>query len=126
MTQWSFDSNILIDSLHGHAMARDEIVRAGPSAISRVTWIEVMSKGDEAALASAEILLRVFDIDEVDDAVSRRAAALRRQRPRLKLADSVILASAQVHGRVLITRNHKDFPVDLPGIYIPYTVSKVG
>lgn len=122
MTDCSFDSNVIIDSLNGNAMARDEIKRAGQSWISRVTWIEVMSKGDAAALRACEDFLKIFHVDEVDDPICRRAAALRRERPRLKLPDSVILASAQVHGRILITRNTKDFPANMPGIRIPYTL----
>lgn len=121
MTECSFDSNIIIDSLNGHPAARDEIKQAGPAWISRLTWIEVMSKGNTAALRVFEDFLGIFHIDEVDDTICRHAAALRRQRS-LKLPDAVILASAQVHGRILITRNTKDFPAELPGIRIPYTL----
>lgn len=122
MTVYSFDSNVIIDSLNGNEDARTEIKRAGRSWISRLTWIEVMSKGDVPALRAFEEFLRIFQIDEVDDDISRRAAALRRERPRLKLPDSVILASAQVHGRVLVTRNTRDFPADMPGVRVPYTL----
>lgn len=122
MTECSFDSNVIIDSLNGNAAARDEIKRAGQSWISRLTWIEVMSKGNTAALRICEDFLRIFLIDEVDDAVCRRAAMLRRERAKLKLPDAVILASAQVHGRILVTRNTKDFPANMPGIRVPYTL----
>jgi predicted nucleic acid-binding protein len=33
----------------------------------------------------------------------------------------MILATAQVHGAILVTRNTKDFPARMPGIRIPYT-----
>jgi predicted nucleic acid-binding protein len=36
--------------------------------------------------------------------------------------DAIILASALTRGRVLITRNTKDFPAEMPGIRIPYTL----
>jgi predicted nucleic acid-binding protein len=49
-----------------------------------------------------------------------RAAALRRERPRLKSPDAVILATAQLRSRVLVTRNTKDFPAQLPGVRVPY------
>ena len=122
MTGWSFDSNVIIDSLNGNEAARAEIKRAGPSSISRLTWIEVMSKGNDAALRTFEQFLTIFQIDEVDTDICRRAAALRRERPRLKLPDAVILASAQVNGRTLVTRNTKDFPAEMPGIRVPYTL----
>jgi predicted nucleic acid-binding protein len=51
-----------------------------------------------------------------------RAAALRRERPRLKLPDAIILATAQTRGRVLVTRNTKDFPAEMPGIRVPYVL----
>jgi predicted nucleic acid-binding protein len=123
---FTFDSNIIIDALAGFGQARDEIDRAtdfGSRAwISRVVWIEVMSKGEGDGLRRAETLLSGFGIDEVDAEIGRRAAALRRERPGLKAMDAIILATAQTRGRVLITRNTKDFPAAMPGIRVPYTL----
>src|SRR3546814_2328954 len=53
-------------------------------------------------------------LDEIDDEIAHRAAALRRERPRLKSPDAIILATAQIRGRVLVTRNTKDFPASMP------------
>jgi predicted nucleic acid-binding protein len=123
---FSFDSNIIIDALAGYDLARMEIDRAtdfGSRAwISRVVWIEVMSKGEGDGLMRAETLLSGFDVDEVDAEIGRRAAALRRERGRLKAMDAIILATAQSRGRVLITRNIKDFLAEMPGIRVPYTL----
>ena len=85
-----------------------------------MAWIEVLSKGDERMVQGALAFLSRFGLDEIDDEVSRRAAALRRERPRLKSPDAIILATAQIRGRVLITRNTKDFPAAMPGIRVPY------
>ena len=124
MSGFTFDSNIVIDALAGFEQARAEIDRAtdfGSRAwISRVVWIEVMSKGEGDSLKRAEVLLSGFGIDEVDAEIGRRAAALRRERVRLKAMDAIILATAQTRGRVLITRNIKDFPAEMPGIRVPY------
>jgi predicted nucleic acid-binding protein len=121
---YSFDSNIIIDALAGYLPARAEIDRAtdfGSRAwISRIVWIEVMSKGEGEGLRRAEILLSGFDVDEVDAEIGRRAAALRRERQRLKAMDAIILATAQTRGRVLVTRNIRDFPAEMPGIRVPY------
>ena len=124
MSGFTFDSNIVIDALAGFGPARDEIDRAtdlGSRAwISRAVWIEVMSKGEGEGLRRAESLLSGFGIDEIDEEIASRAAALRRERPRLKAMDAIILATALTRGRVLITRNTKDFPANMPGIRVPY------
>jgi predicted nucleic acid-binding protein len=36
--------------------------------------------------------------------------------------DAYILATAQVNGAILITRNTRDFPVNMPGIRVPYVL----
>jgi len=85
-----------------------------------MAWIEVLSKGDEAVIRGALAFLSHFALDEIDDEIALRAAALRRERPRLKSPDAIILASAQIRGRVLVTRNIKDFPAAMPGVRVPY------
>lgn len=120
MSGYSFDSNILIDALNGVPEAHAEIARVDRPCISRVSWIEVLSKERGATLRVIENFLGGFAIDELDARIASHAAALRRERPRLKLADSVILATAQVNHRILVTRNIKDFPAAMPGIRVPY------
>jgi len=126
MSGYSLDTNILIDALLDHAPAQLELRRIAESGarmwISRIVWIEVLSKGDEALVREMARFLGQFGLDELDDEISHRAAALRRQRPRLKAPDAIILATAQTRGRVLITRNTKDFPAEMPGIRVPYTL----
>ena len=124
MSGFSFDSNIIIDALAGYGPARVEIDRAtdfdSRAWISRAVWIEVMSKGEGEGLKRAEAFLSGFQIDEVDAEIGRRAAALRRDRKSFKAMDAIILATAQARGRVLVTRNIKDFPAEMPGIRVPY------
>ncbi len=124
MSGFSFDSNIIIDALAGYGPARAEIDRAtdfdSRAWISRAVWIEVMSKGEGEGLKRAEAFLSGFQIDEVDAEIGRRAAALRRDRKSFKAMDAIILATAQARGRVLVTRNIKDFPAEMPGIRVPY------
>jgi predicted nucleic acid-binding protein len=123
---FAFDSNIVIDALSGFPPARLEIHRAvenGSRAwVSRMVWVEVLSKGSPERLKDAEAFLSGFSVDEIDAEIANRAAALRRERPRLKSPDAIILATAQTRGRVLITRNTKDFPAEMPGIRVPYTL----
>lgn len=126
MSGYTFDANIVIDALAGYPPARVEIQRATRNGarpwISRMAWIEVLSKGDERVVSEVMAFLAHFGLDEIDDEISSRAAALRRDRPRLKSPDAIILATAQTRGRVLITRNIRDFPANMPGIRVPYTL----
>ena len=124
MSGVSFDANILIDALAGFEPARTEIRRAVAVGtrpwISRMVWIEILSKGTEFSVRKATDFLSGFGIDELDGEIASRAALLRRQRPRLKSPDAIIFATALIRGRVLVTRNTKDFPAALPGIRVPY------
>ncbi len=124
MSGYTFDANIVIDALTGFEPARAEIRRAvghGTRAwVSRIVWVEVMSKGMGDLLRDTEAFLAGFGVDEFDAEIASRATALRRERPRLKSPDAIILASAMVRGRVLVTRNTKDFPANMPGIRVPY------
>lgn len=126
MSGYSFDANILIDALMDYPPAHEEIRRAAnsgaPMWLSRMAWIEVLSKGTDEILRDALRFLGRFGIDEIDEETSQRAAALRRERPRLKTPDAIILASAQVRSRILVTRNIRDFPAVMPGIRVPYTI----
>ena len=123
---YSLDADILIDSLLDHPPANHELSRLSASGaglwISRMAWIEILSKGGDALVREALGFLQRFGMDEIDYEISLRAAALRRERSKLKSPDAIILATAQTRGRILVTRNTRDFPANLPGIRIPYTI----
>lgn len=124
MSGFAFDANIIVDAMAGYPLARGEIARAvagGSRAwLSRMAWIEVLSKGNEAIVREAVAFMSRFGLDEIDEEIASRAARLRRERPRLKTPDAVIFATAQLRGRVLVTRNTTDFPANMPGIRVPY------
>jgi predicted nucleic acid-binding protein len=122
MSEFYFDTNILIDALHDRPQAWAELRRARRPWISRISWIEVLAGAPDGTQAETERFLDLFAVAEVDEEVGRRAAALRQQRRSMKLPDAIILASAQLSGRILVTRNSKDFPANMPGIRIPYTL----
>ena len=117
-----FDTNILIDHLNGVAKATREIQRSDDPAISVITWIEVMTgaatQDEEAILKS---FLANFQCLPVSNAVSERAALIRRQK-RIKMPDAIILATAEAAGRMLVTRNVKDFPAGTCGVRVPYRI----
>ena len=122
MSEAVFDTNILIDALRDITGAQRELSRYSRRYISRMSWIEVMvgSLPDDAV--RAEGYLSHFRVIELSEDIARHAAMLRAQRRRLKAMDAIILASAQATGRILVTRNTKDFPETLPGVRIPYTL----
>ncbi|WP_374412230.1 PIN domain-containing protein [Novosphingobium colocasiae] len=122
MSSYAFDANILIDALNGHHPAYREITRTERPCISRIVYIEVLSKDVGTRLPTVQRFLDRFWIDELDAEIAAHAAALRRERSRLKLPDATILATAQVRRRILVTRNTKDFPANMPGIRVPYSI----
>lgn len=121
MTIFFFDTNIIIDALAKVPQALVELRRAGRPWISRITWIEVLAGVPAPARQETEEFLSNFGLRELTPEVARRAASLRFQRRALKLPDAVILATAQEHGGILVTRNTRHFPPTMPGVRVPYT-----
>jgi hypothetical protein len=119
-----FDTNIVIDALHNRPEAWAEIRRATRAWISRMTWIEVLAGVPEGVGTETEEFLGLFAMCEIDEEIARRTAAIRHQSKSMKIPDAVILASAQVTGRILVTRNIKYFPANMPGIRVPYLSPK--
>lgn len=117
------DTNVLIDYLAGIEAARDELSRHTDPAISAITWMEVMvGAADDRESARLRWFLSGFTRVPIDDEVSELAVAIRREH-RLRLPDAIIWASARHAGRVLVTRNTKDFPADHPGVRVPYAIA---
>lgn len=118
-----FDTNILIDYLAGVPAAEAELTRHTERLISAVTWMEVLAGArSEEEEDVIEMFLRDFTLVEISRPIAREAVRWRKAR-RLRLPDAIILASAQRESALLVTRNSKDFPPDLPGIRIPYQIS---
>lgn len=120
MSDIYFDTNIIVDALARKPEALTELRRASRQWISRITWIEVLSGMPVRAREETETYLQNYSIRELSPEIARRAADLRFNKRSLKLPDAVIFASAQEHGAILVTRNVKDFPSNMPGIRVPY------
>jgi len=115
-----FDTNILVDYAYGVQTAVDELDSYEAHAISRVVWIEFLTGGRVAETeARRRFIIEKFQLLEIDEAISEEAVLIR-QRSRLKLPDAIILATARVHGMLLVTRNDRDFSRNDPDIRIPY------
>lgn len=116
-----FDTNIVIDWLKRSERAIAELVRYNGHRMSRIVWTEVLAGEALHARESVRLALSNFEIVELDARIATAAADIR-YRSEMKLMDAYILATAQVNGAILITRNTKDFPVNMPGIRVPYTL----
>ncbi|MFA9460455.1 type II toxin-antitoxin system VapC family toxin [Thiohalorhabdus methylotrophus] len=115
-----FDTNILVDYLNGVHQAAEELQHYSQRLISQITWMEVMvgcRTVEEENIVRG--FLETFDVIPLEAKVAESAVMLRRGN-RLKLPDAVILATAECRQALLVTRDSKDFPVDGPGIRIPY------
>lgn len=117
-----FDTNILVDYLNGIPAANRELEHYEEITISIVTWMEVLAGADDAEEEAVirEFLSR-FKIQPVEKAVAERAIKIRRQQ-KLKLPDAIIWATAKELGRILVTRNTKDFSEKDAGIRVPYKI----
>ncbi len=76
-----------------------------------------------AATPDEDVLLKAFLANfqslPITGALAERAALNRRQK-RLKMPDAIILATAEVSGRTLVTRDGKAFPAGTRGVRVPY------
>ena len=114
------DTNIVIDLLAGHPEAIRAVRSHQDRAISVVTWMEVLAgvRQDEGVIR--DVLDSTFTIIRLRVEIEEEAVLLRRE-TRLKLPDALILATAHMEGRVLLTRNTRDFQ---PGrfVHVPYSL----
>ena len=116
-----FDTNILIDWLTDRPQAITELSRYNRHRISRIVWTEVLAGDAMERRDVVQQAISPFEVVEIDARIALAAAEIR-HRARMKLMDAYILATAQVNGSILITRNTKDFPAEMPGIRVPYTL----
>lgn len=130
-----FDTNILIDYNDNVEAALIELSRYDDAAISSITWMETCCLMSQAEICLFELSIAGAGIKVVheSDAVMRRATQLRHdslQTARkkggkgVKLPDCIIHATAQVEGRIIITRNARDFGGKGPQVHVPYLLTK--
>ena len=113
-----FDTNILIDWLKDLTPATAELSRYGRHRISRVVWTEVIAGEPLERRDGIKQVIAPFEVVEIDARIAVAAADIR-YRHKMKLLDAYILATAQVNGAILVTRNTKDFPANMPGVRVP-------
>jgi predicted nucleic acid-binding protein len=115
-----YDTNILVDYLSGVAAAKALLTDDPDPAISLITWMEILiGAADDEEMDALRSWLDRFEVCPIEPVVAERAVTLRRHR-RIRLPDAIIQATAEVHNRLLFTRNTRDFPEGTPGIRVPY------
>ena len=112
------DTSIIIDLFGNVAQAEPELRRYTDRAISIVTWMELVVGLRDSEKEMMEIVEANFTLLPLTQAVAEETVFVRRS-TKLKLADAIILATAHVDKRTLLTRNTRDFT---PGrfVRIPY------
>jgi predicted nucleic acid-binding protein len=105
----------VIDYLRGNTISARRMHRYRQTAISVISWMEVLVGATSATERGTRAFLDQFTLLPIDDAIAERAVALRRTH-RLKLPNAVVWASAQVHSMRLVTREAK------PGIPMPHAL----
>lgn len=122
MVKALYDTNVLIDDfLRGIPAAAAELARYDVTAISVITWMEVLAGAPSVLAQPTRGFLDEFHLIELGAEIAERAVEIRRDH-RLKLPDAIIWASAQVHARLLVTRDTKGFPAGDPAIRVPYAL----
>jgi predicted nucleic acid-binding protein len=122
MLERLLDSVILIDHLNSVPQATEFILALDPekTAISVISYAEILTGLDEEGERKARPLLQIFALLEINAAVAEKAAALRRQYG-WKLPDAFQAAIAIINDVKLCTRNTKDFnPQKHSFVEIPY------
>jgi len=126
MLERLLDSVILIDHLNSVPPATEFILALDPekTAISVISYAEILTGLDEEGERKARPLLQSFELLEINAAVAEKAATLRRQYG-WKLPDAFQAAIAIIHDVRLCTRNTKDFnPQKHSFVEIPYLINK--
>ncbi|MCK5541289.1 MAG: type II toxin-antitoxin system VapC family toxin [Desulfobacterales bacterium] len=108
--KYLIDSNIIIYHLNGENFATDFIVNnIKDSAISRITFIEVLSfdfTSEEESIIKD--LLNSFQIIDTSEEIALQSIENRKTK-KIKVPDNIIASTAQINNLVLVTKNVSDF-----------------
>jgi toxin FitB len=115
------DTNVVIDFLKNQNKALEFILSHPDSsfAISQITRIEILSHDSLTNEAEKKIkaFLDKLTVIPITSAVERQTIALRRVK-KIKIPDAVIVSSAMVFGRTLLTRDKQLINLEIQNLKI--------
>jgi predicted nucleic acid-binding protein len=119
--KFHLDTNIIIDYLkfRDDYLFNASILNESNFLISIITQIEPLCYKELTPNIEAKIykLLNKFDVIPLDQEIAVVATSIR-QKTNLKLPDAVVVATASVHGAVLVTNDNQLLKLDWPGLII--------
>lgn len=124
-----FDTNILIDHFNDIEEATGELMGYSDAVISTVTWMELACRFNPKEVAQFNLLLAKVGIRIIQTSkkIMIRAAQLRgksmTKKAKNTLPDCIIRATAEIQGRVIVTRNPSDFGGESITVRVPYRIS---
>lgn len=116
-----FDTNILIDHLLGHSLAKEEIKLYKDPQISIITKMEVLIGATEDTEELIMDFLDNFTVIALNEEIAQQAILVRKEF-KIKLPDAIVWATAKHTRSLLVTRNTKDFPFSAPDLRFPYNI----
>jgi hypothetical protein len=104
------DTNIIIYAANPEYSALRELIEKQKPVVSVVSYVEALGFARIEAQEKAELkaFFREWKMLRLTRPVMKQAVRLRQTR-RMRLGDSIIAATALVHGETLVTRNVADF-----------------
>ena len=119
--KYLIDSNIIIYYLNGEKIVQDFLEKnKSVSALSLISYYEILNfnfnKEEELIIRK---FLDSFQIISISSNIIDKALE-NRQDKKIKMADNFILATSQLFGLTLVTRNTKDFNTFDIQIYNPF------
>lgn len=112
------DTNILIYAIKGEAPYAAKVlqwIEKKEILISAIVAAEFLSGGNEIERDKFQALIDKFGTAPVDTAIARIASEykikLARRKPKLRLPDSLIAATAKLYGATLVTEDKNDYPM---------------
>jgi len=124
MIERLIDSVIIIDHLNGVEVATQFLLGLNPqqTAISVITWAEILVGVEDAKTDLVRSFLNQYDIFSIDPSIADLSAGMRRKYG-WKLPDAFQAALAVHHKILLTTRNTKDFdPAEHEFVEVPYKI----
>ena len=133
-----FDTNFLVDLSNGIPEALRELAYYGDRAISSVTYMEFMIGARTQRLLGKIEALRVIEMEDLasgflvipfdaaigDETILVRSDSLVSSRRSIKLPDAIIIATAKVTGRRLVSRDTGGFAGF--DVRVPYEIDAGG